>query len=123
MTFEKSNFVKFEHSEKQKAGITSHFWFHVTDLSFLQIPKANSPIFLIFAPILMSVIEVDLKASDSISTTGMPSIVSGISIAVSAAPSCNPVIVISPFFSTYKKILSIFIPPFEFLHKKRVQST
>ena len=71
----------------------------------------------------MSVIEVDLKVSGAISTTGMPSIVSGISIAVSAAPSCNPDIVISPFFSTYKKILSIFIPPFEFFTQKRVQST
>ena len=35
--FEKSNFVKFEHSEKQKAGTTSHLWFHVAELSFLHL--------------------------------------------------------------------------------------
>ena len=34
---EKSNCVKFEHSKKQKSGITSHLWFHVTELSFSQL--------------------------------------------------------------------------------------
>lgn len=69
----------------------------------------------------MSVIEVDLKVSGSISTTGMPSIVSGISTAVSAAPSCNPVIAISSFIILYLKILFKYPNPFLqiiFSHKK-----
>ena len=34
LMFEKSKLVKFEHSEKQSAGIALHLQFHVTELSF-----------------------------------------------------------------------------------------
>ena len=60
----------------------------------------------------MSVIEVDLKASGPISTTGMPLIVSGIKIEVLVKALCNPVIIISPLFSVYLKILLKAFPPF-----------
>ena len=53
----------------------------------------------------MSIIEVKLKASGPISTTGMPSIVSGITIEVVATPFCNPVIAISLLIILYLKIL------------------
>ena len=63
----------------------------------------------------MSVIEVDLKAFGPIHITGMPSIVSGITIEVVTTPSFKPVIITSPLISLYLKILFKFIPPFEFL--------
>lgn len=54
----------------------------------------------------MSTIEVDLKAFVPIAVTGMPSIVSGITIDVSDTPAFKLVIIISPLISLYIKILS-----------------
>ena len=60
----------------------------------------------------MSTIEVDLKAFAPIAVTGMPSIVSGITIDVSDMPSFKPVIITSALFSVKLKILFKQFPPF-----------
>ena len=67
----------------------------------------------------MSTIEVDLKAFVPIAVTGMPSIVSGITIDASATPSFKPVIITSPLFSVYLKILFKTFPPFLLLTTKK----
>ena len=60
----------------------------------------------------MSVIEVSLKARGPIATTGMPSIVSGITIEVVVTLFFNPVIITSQLISLYIKILFKTFPPF-----------
>ena len=67
----------------------------------------------------MSVIEVNSKAFAPIAVTGMPSIVSGITIDVSDTPSFKPVIITSPLFSVYLKILFKPFPPFLLLTTKK----
>ena len=67
----------------------------------------------------MSTIEVDLKAFVPIAVTGMPSIVSGITIDASATSSFKPVIITLPLFSLYLKILFKLFPPFLLLTTKK----
>ena len=71
----------------------------------------------------MSVIEVSLKARGPIATTGMPSIVSGITIEVVVTPFFNPVIITSPLISLYIKILFKTFPPFLLLTTKKESKT
>lgn len=71
----------------------------------------------------MSTIEVSLKARAPIATTGMPSIVSGITIDVSDTPAFKLVIIISPPCSEYLKILSVVFPPFfDYATKKETKA-
>ena len=67
----------------------------------------------------MSVIEVNSKAFAPIAVTGMPFIVSGITIDVSDTPFFKPVIIIPPPCSEYLKILSVIFPPFLLLTTKK----
>lgn len=67
----------------------------------------------------MAVIEVDLKAFGPIATTGLPFIVSGITIDVSDTPFFKPVIITSQLFSVYLKILFKSFPPFWLLTTKK----
>lgn len=95
----------------------------MADLRFLHSEKACFPNTFIFSPILIPVIEVDSKAFAPIAVTGMPFIVSGITIDVSDTPSFKPVIIISPLYSEYLKILSVVFPPFfDYATKKEAKA-
>ena len=100
-----------------------HLQFQMADLRFLHSEKACFPNTFIISPILIPVIEVDSKAFAPIAVTGMPFIVSGITIDVSDTPSFKPVIIISPLYSEYLKILSVVFPPFfDYATKKETKA-